>query len=106
MKFQARQGDILAFSKNPPSKTKPFVGNVIAYGEVTGHSHRIMSPPMEQCDSVVDEKGDIYIRSQSSIVMGHDEHGSITFPANQWICLTRQREFDPLAAERERKVQD
>jgi hypothetical protein len=39
-------------------------------------------------------------------LVGHDEHNVITLPANQWVCVTRQREYDPLSAERQRRVAD
>ena len=106
---QARQGDIFfeVVSKPDVSKMKRKTDDTLAYGEVTGHSHRVMSPPMSECDSYVDEKGDIYIMSKTdTIVVGHDEHDQITMPPNNWICVTRQREYDPLSAARERKVLD
>ena len=105
--MQARQGDIFFKSVNEvPTKTKKYDSNILAYGEVTGHSHKIISPNISDMESVVDEKGDIYVRSTSEITVGHDEHDCITLPKNEWICISRQREYDPLAAEKERKVAD
>ena len=108
--MQARQGDIFfKTAKAVPSTVKPHKTNILAYGEVTGHSHKIMSPSISEMDSFVDENGDIYVRSMDCpIVVGHDEHNIITLPQGEWICVSRQREYDPLsaAAERERKVAD
>ena len=57
--------------------------------------------------SYVDENGDIFVRSQNKeITVEHDEHSKITLPANQWVMITRQREYDALAANRERQVAD
>jgi hypothetical protein len=58
-------------------------------------------------ESFVDENGDIYVLSEhEDIKIGHDEHDVITLPKNEWICVSRQREYDPLAVEKERKVAD
>ena len=55
----------------------------------------------------VNENGDIYVLSEhEDIKIGHDEHDVITLPKNEWICVSRQREYDPLAVEKERKVAD
>jgi hypothetical protein len=108
-KQQYRQGDIFfkETKKSPPAKRTPLANNVIAYGEVTGHSHKIFSPPMEELNSWVDEKGDIYVESPNEpITIHHDEHDVITLPAGKQFCISRQREYDPLAADRERKVKD
>jgi hypothetical protein len=107
--MQKRQGDIFFETVKRPSiqKMKSYENNILAYGEVTGHSHKIVSPAFSECESYVDEKGDIYIMSKTEpITIEHDEHSSITMPANEWICVTRQREYDPLTILRERKVAD
>jgi len=110
MSFQARQGDIffrVVEKKDVPSNMKKYGSNILAYGEVTGHSHKITSPLISDMDSYVDENGDIYVLSAlEEIKIGHDEHDVITLPANKWICISRQREYDPLAAEKERIVAD
>lgn len=108
--MQARQGDIFfkTVSKdNLPSKLKKKTDNILAYGEVTGHSHKIMSPSISEMESFVDEKGDIYVLSPNEdIRIGHDEHDVITLPKNEWICVSRQREFDALSSSREKIVAD
>jgi hypothetical protein len=106
--LQRRQGDIFFQEvSGPKGNTKPYNNPIIAYGEVTGHAHKIMTPSMEEMDSVVDENGDIFIRSPNSpIHIGHEEHGAIDLPANTWVCITRQREYDPIAESRQRKVAD
>ena len=106
---QARQGDVffekvanLPDRKDLKMKSDP----ILAYGEVTGHSHKIMSPPMSEVDSYVDKNGDIYVQSSQEITVGHDEHDTITLPADTLYCVTIQREYDPAAAELERRVAD
>ena len=106
--MQARQGDIFFKTvKNIPNNMKKKTDNILAYGEVTGHSHKIMSPSISEMESFVDENGDIYVLSEhEDIKIGHDEHDVITLPKGKWICVSRQREYDPLAADKERKVAD
>lgn len=107
MMFQARQGDIFFEAVKKPRGSKKGIQPVIAYGEVTGHAHRIISPSMDQLQSYVDENGDIYVLStQEEIKVGHEEHGPITLPPNQWYHIFRQREYDPNAAAKERQVAD
>jgi hypothetical protein len=98
--FQSRQGDLFfrSVSKLPPKGLKKKADAILAYGEVTGHSHQVTTP-IADCE-------DIYIRSDNPINVGHDEHNTIVLPAGQWICVSRQREYDPLAANRERRVLD
>ena len=108
MKVYARQGDILfKIVEKIPEKLKAKRDSILAYGETTGHSHKIMTPSISEMSSYVDEQGDIYILSEEQdIVIGHDEHDSITLPKNKWICVSRQREYDPLSAEKQRLVAD
>ncbi len=105
--FQSRQGDLFfrSVSKLPPKGLKKKADAILAYGEVTGHSHQVTTP-IADCEAYVDEQGDNYIRSDNPINVGHDEHNTIVLPAGQWICVSRQREYDPLAANRERRVLD
>jgi len=111
VEVQARQGDIFfEVVSSPPESAlnskKRHGTQVLAYGEVTGHTHAIDTPPISKCETLVDENGDIYVKSPEEIVVSHDEHGTIMMPANEWICITHQREYDPLAAEKERRVAD
>lgn len=106
-KFQSRQGDIWfeAVDKIPSKGLKKKTDGILGFGEITGHKHEVVSL-VSDCESYVDEQGDIYIRSANEIKVGHDEHNVINLPANQWICVSRQREYSPLEANRERLVAD
>ena len=108
MNFQARQGDIFfrSISKLPEKvNLNKKTDAILAYGELTGHSHSVTTP-ISDCESYVDEQGDIYIRSDKEMNVGHNEHNTITLPANEWICVSRQREYDVLSEERQRRVAD
>jgi hypothetical protein len=104
MSLQYRQGDIWIESAkfSPKGQTKRIETGIVAYGELTGHSHKIVSPHVEL---LVDEAGKIWARSSVPFKMEHDEHGPIDFPAGEY-CISRQREYDPLSAEKERQVAD
>lgn len=109
--MQARQGDIFFESATPPGnkKNKKLETTTLAHGEVTGHSHAITSPKLSDpgVQTEVDQNGDIYILSANEpIKIEHEEHGTITLPKGQWFRVTRQREYDPAAAELERIVRD
>lgn len=106
-KFQSRQGDIFFRVVNKPKDLemlKKHESKILAFGEVTGHSHQITSTT--EVESYVNKNGDIFLFSKDPIVVGHDEHTSINLPSGKWVCVTRQREYDPLAADKERKVAD
>lgn len=107
-KNQARQGDLFFsevdqdFPKNLPKRTD----GILAHGEVTGHMHQITSPSLEEVDMTVDETGHIFMTSTKDIVISHDEHDDVILPAGKTYRMTRQREYDASAAERERRVAD
>lgn len=105
--FQSRQGDLFfrSVSKIPSKGLKKKTDAILAYGEMTGHSHSITTA-ISDCESYVDENGDIFIRSENEIKVGHDEHDTIVLPANEWICVSRQREYSVLEAAREARVRD
>lgn len=112
VKNQARQGDIF-FQKSGslPSTAKKRNERgeiVLAYGEVTGHSHRVSN--WKNCDMATDTNGDIYVRSKTNepINIVHDEHGEITLDGSngEWFCISRQREYDVFAEREERRVAD
>ena len=106
--FQARQGDIFFRFVDGPPKTanrKPKSDAVLAYGEVTGHCHKVTNE-MSEMESYEAPEGIYVFNKDNEIGVSHDEHGTIKLPKNTWILVTRQREYDPSAAERERRVQD
>lgn len=71
---------------------------ILAYGEVTGHAHRIASPTVSVW-SVGEQR---YIHVEAPADLTHEEHGTITLPAGDYRVI-RQREYEP---ERERYVAD
>lgn len=97
--MQQRQGDLFFAPVNPQPNLKPHESNVLAYGEVTGHKHQVTTP-MDQIESLIDEAGHIYLKSDvQDISISHEEHGQITLPKGHWYRVTRQREYDQVKEE-------
>jgi len=108
--FQARQGDLLIESKSLPkaANLKRKEDHIVAYGEVTGHCHKIVAPNFDNVDMFVDPSGDVFvqIKDAQTIDLVHDEHGPINLEGPGEFCISSQREYDPAEAARERRVKD
>lgn len=101
-KFQARQGDLLfEVVKVPPKGCQPRLSKILAYGEATGHAHTLQGNVQE----LVEDEKNIYCFGEDLKVI-HEEHDLMALPKKEWIKVTQQREYDPLAKNRERKVVD
>jgi len=101
---QFRQGDVFfELVEEAPNveKLKKTEDATLAYGEVTGHSHRIET--MEGVSRFLDELGDSYLFSEQDIAVRHEEHAGIDLPGKQWWKVRRQREYTPQG---ERRVLD
>ncbi|HUY78510.1 MAG TPA: hypothetical protein VMV29_17190 [Ktedonobacterales bacterium] len=87
-----RQGDVLIESVAEIPARAVLRGGppILAYGEVTGHAHRIAEPDLVE----VWEYGDLYISAIESITIVHDEHGPVTLPPGVYR-VWRQREYTP-----------
>ena len=100
-----RQGDIAfipgKMQKN--GKKKILLDGIIAKGEATGHSHRLLME-IHGVNLFEEENGTMWIEvadgSQATIV--HEEHDTISLPVGEWL-VRRQREYSP---DRIRMVRD
>lgn len=79
--FCVRQGDVLLVDaayrgdKSDEGKlVKPDGGVVLAYGEVTGHAHRIHEPKKAR---LIDVQAERYLQVVSEATLRHEEHGPI-----------------------------
>jgi hypothetical protein len=108
--FQARQGDILFIgvtgAESLLGDSSERVDTVLAHGEATGHSHRLVGPAGWRPEMRTRANGEILVRGGEGMRVVHEEHGDIALPADTWILVRRQREYDPVAAERQRRVSD
>jgi hypothetical protein len=66
---------------------------ILAYGEVTGHSHAIAAPQIKMIQ-VAD--GSRYLEARTSFTVRHQEHAPLTFPPGVYH-VWQQREYSPSA---------
>lgn len=95
-----RQGDILIVAVGRVAAhphRRPVEGGVLAFGEATGHAHRV------EAGEVFDQMGERYIvAGAEGARVVHDEHDTIVLPEGSYRVI-RQREFSP---EGDRRVAD
>ena len=85
MKFIARQGDVLLFKiSSLPEGAKdvtPAQGDVIlAFGEVTGHAHRIKRTEHPSA-RIFDLGAERYLQVAERVALTHEEHSAIFLEA-------------------------
>ena len=99
--LQVRQGDLLIEQIDGPlpkyGKQTDCDNIVLAYGEVTGHAHRIASPGALLF--VADRpttSGNVmsFFSLKEPAELTHEEHAPIKLPAGNFRVV-RQREYDP-----------
>jgi hypothetical protein len=72
-------------------------GTVLAYGELTGHSHRVHDP---QSAEVWEQGGVLFLKViADTATIIHEEHQPITLPRGLY-CVWMQREYTPQAIRR------
>jgi len=94
-----RHGDLLIKQvKNLPNNTKKLSTNILAYGEHTGHSHRLIERDKAIAD-LLERSGVMYINVQKgSAELIHEEHETINIPKGVYIII-HEREHDYIADE-------
>lgn len=96
-----RHGDVMVnqVDELPPDAKKRH-NLVLAYGEITGHSHRIADPTTAKMFEV---DGQLYLKVVASFAeLIHEEHNTIKIPTGIYR-VWQQREYSP---ERIRRVYD
>jgi hypothetical protein len=97
-----RQGDVLIrrIGSLPKKAAKKRDSGILAFGEVTGHCHKVEI--LDQAE-VLEVGNDLYLRvSENGVRIVHDEHAPITLPAGAYSVVI-QKEYSPEAI---RSVQD
>ena len=90
----ARQGDVLLrrIDELPKQKAVKRVNGVLAYGEVTGHSHQVDNLTRAEVLEIDDR---LYLRvGEEGVLIVHDEHSPLSLPAGDYE-VTIQREYAP-----------
>jgi hypothetical protein len=90
-----RQGDVLIKRiKAVPQNTAKRESGILAFGEVTGHCHKVEG--LDQAE-VLEVGSDLYLRvSEEGVRIVHDEHAPIVLPAGNYE-VEIQREYTPEA---------
>jgi hypothetical protein len=93
-----RHGDVLiAASNGVPAGARRRPGAVLAYGEITGHSHRFQVP---EAVELWEHDGILFVDvlAESATIV-HEEHGPISIPRGVYRAWM-QREYTPQAIRR------
>jgi hypothetical protein len=94
-----RHGDVLLVSiDNPPTQLKPRPSQILAWGEITGHSHRIAERGAAE---VYERNADtlfVHITAPQATLV-HEEHKPIVLQQG-WYRVWFQREYSPQAIRR------
>jgi len=85
-----RQGDVMLVEIQELPKNLKEKDNVLALGEVTGHSHRFES---KQKIVFQDEEGQQFVTLPKSQKLVHEEHQVLEIPKGKYKVVL-QREFD------------
>lgn len=97
--FIARQGDVLIFSVKDPEIGKEIPKEkgktILAYGEVTGHSHALHGAHTYLYEHAK-KAGEKIIRVEKETELLHQEHSKIKIPAGTFIVRI-QKEYSPEA---------
>lgn len=67
---------------------------VLAYGEVTGHSHAIVEPDAELLATPTGDAADRWLRVPTGARLTHEEHATISLPPGTYIVRT-QVQYQP-----------
>jgi hypothetical protein len=89
-----RQGDVLfrRVDAIPRASAAKRENGVIAYGEVTGHSHAVADL---QAAEVLDCGENLFVHvGENGVSIQHQEHGAIDLPAGDYQ-VNIQREYSP-----------
>lgn len=106
MNIPLRHGDIgFILTNEIPKEFKPRESNILAWGEVTGHSHRILPKTKKDIVEIFEnEKGELAIKVNGIAVVTHEEHKTIEIKTGTYK-IQREREYDYFSLST-RRVQD
>lgn len=91
-----RQGDVLIrrIQSLPTQTAQPRLTGILAYGEVTGHAHKVEDLTRAE---VLEIGAGLYLRvGDEGVRIVHEEHGAISLPVGNYE-VEIQREYTPEA---------
>ncbi|MGH2683007.1 MAG: hypothetical protein ACRDIX_07220 [Actinomycetota bacterium] len=94
-----RQGDVLIVAVDEvPDRTKAVARDrgriVLAYGEVTGHTHAIADRGAELVESQELQERFLRVLAEGGVTLTHEEHAPVVIPEGTYRVV-RQREYTP-----------
>ena len=99
MQTQQRQGDVLLVPATLPEGAKQVESKgdvILAYGEVTGHAHRIKESTKVRMWSAGAER---FLQVMDAVALIHEEHATVTIPPGIYK-LPQQVEYTPAELQR------
>lgn len=96
-KWIARQGDVMIERVSEiPADAKPKQKDngrvILAYGEITGHAHRIAASEIAELRDT--DRGETFLHLSADSAVVHEEHARIVLPAGDYR-ISVQREYAP-----------
>ena len=100
-----RQGDLgITPIKELPDNLKKVDNPILAYGEATGHHHKLLERTANQFEVLEDLAGNRYLKINQPTDLIHEEHQTITIKKGlYWV--RNEREYNYFEMETQR-VQD
>jgi len=100
-----RQGDLgITPIKELPANLKKVDNPILAYGEATGHHHKLLERTANQFEVLEDSQGDRYLKINQPTDLVHEEHKTITIKKGlYWVRNEREYNYFEMAVAR---VQD
>ncbi|MBI2135741.1 hypothetical protein HYU06_01580 [Candidatus Woesearchaeota archaeon] len=91
-----RQGDVVLKEINdmPDNLTKA-KHNILAFGEVTGHKHQLLS---QQIVVLEDKASQKYVQLKQKTILQHEEHKALEIDIGNYQVII-EREFNPFEEE-------
>lgn len=90
-----RHGDVVIKEvEKLPRGLKKKADNVVAYGEATGHNHKLVELDLGTLDVFQGKDGKIYFTATQQVNIQHQEHKTITIDPGSFI-IEIERERDP-----------
>lgn len=84
------QGDVfLCKIAEIPNGAKEIKQRPLAYGEVTGHSHKV-----EEAITMYEQDGTLYLKTDRDVSLKHEEHKPVTIAPGNWrVGIVQEYDF-------------
>jgi hypothetical protein len=94
--LRVRQGDVMItrVAALPKGTRKTRADGALAYGEVTGHSHRVADLAEAEVFDVPEKGCYVRVTGEGGVSIVHEEHGAVLLPRGNYR-VTIQREYSP-----------